>query len=57
LIGGRGMMTVVTIAGAYKVHKKEYEETKLIGDTLVPKKEAVKFLIDITKSNIRQVEL
>lgn len=51
------METVVTIAGAYKVHKKEYEETKLIGDRLVPKKEAVKFLINITKSNIRQVEL
>ena len=27
-------MTVVTIAGAYKVHKKEYKETKLIGDII-----------------------
>ena len=58
--GGRGYYNVITIAGASKVHKKGYGETliiKLIGDTLVPNKEAPKYLIDMRKCNKWQVVL
>ena len=58
--GGRVNDVVITIAGASKVHKKGNEETlikNLIGDRLVPNKEAHKSLITMSKCNIWQVVL
>jgi len=49
-------MMVLLLQEPLKFTKKLMEKN-LIGDRIVPNKEAVKSLIDITKSNIKQVVL